>query len=558
MYNYDNGEGVKMNKAFNKVIKSHVTLTVLTVFAVVLLSGGITYSLFYLENRNEKNQSIAVGTLDGNITSITGAMVLNDLYPEKAAEITNDTKKYEFTISNNGTYDISYKIYLKDATDALLSSTTEYAKYKRIDTAYYKYINFKLDGTEAKNLASVNTSGNFALFEGELKAGASENHYLQFFLDNRDTTAEGAPNDISGSIISLDIYMDGAAVEIELTSKDTLNSLKATAKVGNPNFAEPATTDEGIYALEDDYGTSYYYRGASQNNYIKYGKNKDGQDMYWRIVRINGDGSLRIIYDGTQAYVNGTDNDSRYAKVGQVWNTQYNDAKYVGYMFGGANGVASTSKAGAQTNDTNSEAKTAVDTWYKENIVDTGYGSNVVDAIFCNDRSTPGKETTYWTFDTGLGYGTNVTAYGAYARLGVQSSNPNNGNPQPKFTCEVKNDAFTANESDKGNGKMTYPVGLITADEIMTAGGKPGVANQSYYLYKSSSYHDWSLSPYNMSAIGDALVFVVYGNGNFNDTSTNNPDGAIAPVINLSAEYASTLTGDGSMTNPYRAPGVEV
>ncbi len=341
---------------------------------------------------------------------------------------------------------------------------------------------------------------------------------------------------------------------LEEASESPFEKVIANVNSGNPDFSKTSTTDEGIYALEDDYGTSYYYRGASQTNYIKYGKNKDGQDMYWRIIRINGDGSIRIIYDGTQAYANGTIDDTRYAKVEQVWNTQYNDAKYVGYMFGGSQGEASTSKELAQANETNSEAKTAVDTWYKENIVNTGYGSNVVDAIFCNDRSTPGKEATGWSSDTGLGYANNYTAYGATARTGVYKTD----GISPNFTCEVKKDAFTVNESEKGNGNLSYPVGLITADEILAAGsGKWNIAGPSrdYYLYKSSYYIGWTLSSYNFSA--SARVFSLHTSGFLGDTDNQYSRGAIAPVINLSADYAENLIGDGTMTNPYRERGVE-
>ncbi|HBA37478.1 MAG TPA: hypothetical protein DCY94_02015 [Firmicutes bacterium] len=120
-------------------------------------------------------------------------------------------------------------------------------------------------------------------------------------------------------------------------------------KAKNPIFATAATTNEGVYSMADDYGTSYYYRGAVTNNYVKFG------GFYWRIIRINGDGSLRMIYDGTQAWPNGngqstftTSGTDRFTHTGKAWNTNYNDAKYVGWMFGGDNGSTSTSK-GAST-----------------------------------------------------------------------------------------------------------------------------------------------------------------------------------------------------------------
>ena len=333
------------------------------------------------------------------------------------------------------------------------------------------------------------------------------------------------------------------------TSVQTLAKLGLTSNGAKDSFSSTATTDEGIFEMEDDYGTSYYYRGAVPDNYVKFGQNKSGQDMYWRIIRINGDGSLRIIYDGTGAHANGESNTDRLALTSVAWNTtNYNDAKYVGYMYGGTNGTASTSKEQAQTNETSTNIKIKLETWYKENIVDTGYSTSVSDEIFCNDRSTPGKTATGWSSDTGLGYGQNKTAYGTIARYGW-SGTAGYDNPKPQFTCPNKNDAFTESDTTKGNGMLEYPVGLITADEIVAAGsGKYNTANQSYYLYKGSWY--WSLSPNSYDS--DARVFGVSSGGRL-DYNTVHIKGGVAPVINLSAEYVNTLIGTGSTTDPFRA-----
>ena len=322
-------------------------------------------------------------------------------------------------------------------------------------------------------------------------------------------------------------------------TQEILSHLNIVPNEGTPNFAVTATVDEGLYAMEDDYGTSYYYRGAVTNNYVKFA------GFYWRIIRINGDGSLRIIYDGTQGYANGVSNTGRLAYTGKAFNAQYNDAKYVGWMFGGAQGTASTSKTQAQTNTTNSDIKTLVDSWYKTNIVDKNLGDKVADVIFCNDRTTPGKAATGLSSDTGLGYGSNYTAYGATARTNVWNTEASK--VQPRFTCPQKNDAFTVNDENKGNGDLTYPVGLITADEIVAAGsGKYITENSSYYLYKGSWY--WSLSPYYFNG---SNAYVFRENGNLSGANVSS-GGAVAPVINLKAEYVKTMVGDGTINNPYR------
>jgi len=343
------------------------------------------------------------------------------------------------------------------------------------------------------------------------------------------------------------LYFDKETPTLKLFY-DTVNK-----KTTSPNFAEMASTDEtadGLFAMEDNYGTSYYFRGAVENNYLKFGKDTSGQDMWWRIIRFNGDGSVRILYDGTKAYPNGEFNRDRFLST-QRWNTKMNDAKYVGWMFGGANGSASTSKEEAQRNETNSEIKTATDNWYKTNIVDTGYSDYVADKIFCNDRSTPGKNETGLSVDTGLGYGNNATGYGAIAREGF-SGTTNYESPKPTFVCPQENDKFTVSAENGGNGNSTYPVGLITADEIVAAGsGKYNTANSSYYLAKGSMY--WSFSPSYIDTSGVAVVSNVGSSGNLSKNSVHN-SGAVAPVINLKPEYLNQLKGTGKANDPYYLP----
>ncbi len=515
----------------NKNNKTKMVLGVIFVASIAVIIGSLSYAYFSIDTSDNKNQEVVLqtGTMQlrfaDNDTGFNGK--LN--FGESAEKL--------FILENTGTLPSKAKINFTNMINTYQKGSLTYKlEYKTTEegTTWTEVLakkNVPQSATATKEQLANNL---------EVPVGQTYYYRLTVTLENLDGVDQ--TQDIN-AVFSTEFNLEEA-------SESPFEKVIANVNSGNPNFAEPATADEGIYTLEDDYGTSYYYRGASQTNYIKYGKNKEGQDMYWRIVRINGDGSLRIIYDGTQAYANGVANDARYAKVGQVWNAIFTDAKYVGYMFGGAQGVASTSKEQAQTNETNSDVKTAVDMWYKENIVDTGYGTNVVDSIFCNDRSTPGKDVTGLSFDTGLGYGGNRTAYGAYVRTGESKSD----RVVPKFTCDVKNDAFTVNENDIGNGDLTYPVGLITADEILAAGsGKSYTTNKSYYLYKSNYYLGWSFSP---DVFDDhALVIIIGTNGNFISNSSYT-SGAIAPVINLSKDYAGELIGDGTMSNPYRERGV--
>jgi len=508
--------------------------------SIVALTTSLTYAYFISEvGENEEER----------ITIKNGSLVLTFRDADETVEniegvwTFGNTIEKELVIENTGTRDTYAKISWDNLVNTYLAESLTYTLEEKKDDSGSVW---KQVETESKNVPRSMTASTQALADHlSIPAGHTYTYRLRITfedLENIDQTA-----DLNATFVAKFTIAESTKKQ---TTEDKLADLNLKISETNPmNFATPATTDEtadGLFSMEDDYGVSYYYRGTAPNNYIKFGKNASGQDMWWRIIRFNGDGSIRMQYDGSGA--SGSNTYTRdFALTSQVWNSNWNDAKYVGWMYGGTDGSASTSREEAQRNETNSEIKTKVDEWYKKNIVDTGYSDYVADSIFCNDRSTPGKIATGWNNDTGLGYGRNITGFGAYARLGVSSEGPNYQNPKPQFTCEQENDKFTVSVKNGGNGKLTYPVGLITADEIVTAGsGKAGTANSSYYLYKGNWY--WSFSPVYMY-IKSANMFYVYIDGNL--SYPNMDGGAVAPVINLKSEYLNQLQGDGTLQNPY-------
>lgn len=306
-------------------------------------------------------------------------------------------------------------------------------------------------------------------------------------------------------------------------------------------------SDIGIFQGEDDLGTTYYYRGNVQNNYVYFA------GFWWRIIRINGDGTIRIIYDGTVAHANGESSTDRRVST-TVFNTIKNDNSFVGYMNGtvdGTNfpsgGTTSTSYEEAHANLTDSEAKKVVDNWYKANIVDKGYSSYVADAIYCSDRTPSTDEIWKQIYNaTGEGYGSYVTMYGLAGRadISIVNGNPTVDNLHPTFKCEREDDSFTVSK-ELGNGKLTYPVGLITSDEAVFAGGHMN-DNTSFYLYTGNYF--WTMSPYSFSS-NQGYVFAGRNGSRifFGNHLTHN--NGIRPVISLA--YGSIIDGKGTMTNPY-------
>ena len=308
-----------------------------------------------------------------------------------------------------------------------------------------------------------------------------------------------------------------------------INQLDTTDKC--PSINEDSTitisnvesTAGYLCSAPDTYGTSYYYRGNVTNNYVYFA------GFYWRIIRVNGDESVRIIYDGTSAHANGESSSDRQIGT-SAFNSSGNDNAYVGYMYGTP---SSATYAETHANINDSTIKTYLENWYKTNIADKNYATYVVDNIFCNDRSFSSE-------NTGTGTGKTLSNYAAGYTSKTRA-----------FTCPNKNDTFTQNDTTNGNGMLTYPVGLISVDEAVLAGGYSS-ANSNYYLYTGQLY--WTMSPNYYDNINDNLACNRYINSNgtvlyayVNDhVDTKN---GVKPVINLKSDVLKN--GDGTLKNPY-------
>ena len=268
----------------------------------------------------------------------------------------------------------------------------------------------------------------------------------------------------------------------------------------------------GIYESVDDWGTSYYYRGAVNNNWVKFA------GFYWRIIRINGDGSIRMIYNGTSTNTTVT---STMINSSKAFNPSYNRSEYVGYMY-------TTNQQHGNT--TNSPIKDVVDSWYSSNLA--SYADKVsTEAGFCGDRNMASGSS--WSSTP-----SSTIYYAARERLFT--------NKTPTLKCSNSNDLYTTSSSSKGNKALSNSVGLITADEVSMAGGVYGQTNQSYYLYNNQYY--WTMSPFFFD--GFAVVFGVFSNGSLIDANVSNSTPSVRPVINI-ANNVTIKSGDGTSDNPY-------
>ena len=267
----------------------------------------------------------------------------------------------------------------------------------------------------------------------------------------------------------------------------------------------------------------YYFAGDAKNNWVKFG------GFYWRIIRTNYDGSIRLLYSGTS-------HNTTAGYIGtSKFNTSTNDPMYVGYKYGTTDSLENN-----RLNTNDSTIKTYIDNWYNNNL--SSYSKYIsTEAIYCNDRELV-PESTYKTDGT-------TFYYAPFGRL--------NTNKTPTYNCTNIKDAFSGSNSE---AKLTYPIGLMTADEIAYAGGKANTSLPSpyawYYLNSAGGSITgstiWcSLSPsYWLGSLSG--VWVVYGfglPGYLNGNSVADTY-AVRPAISLKSciKYS---TGNGTANNPY-------
>ncbi len=369
-----------------------------------------------------------------------------------------------------------------------------------------------------------------------------------------------------------------------LTLKGPLPTFSIQLLADNPTVSERATFG-GLFS-SDTTGTLfkttktengsaiYYYAGNTTNNWVKFGKystngpvigfysdsnrslakiyntieectsatsyNIDcgyiwnsGDDIYWRIIRTNEDGSVRLLYAGTNP-----DSTKGYIGVAK-FNESATGTKSIGYMYGTSNFRGS---------ENSSVIKTYIDTWYENNLLNAYDKYISKTAIYCNDRSS--KRIT----------GTAVVDYGATTRI-VPTYDTTSS---PTYKCAgTLDDKFSVSTSSGGNGNLTYPATLMTADEISFAGGsKNEAANKNTYFYTNNASSSvtaqitwWTISPSHYGGnTNDYYMHTILGSAETYQgkisQSLYTKDLAVRPVISLKScvKYSS---GNGTATSPY-------
>ncbi len=576
--------------------KSKITKS-LAVFASVLLIiivGVASFAYFGTFNVN-LNNNVAVNinsSSPGDATFISNATQLNLQVPAANMSFTasnntvaakEDTAFLDVTLTGSSnllttcTYDIVYEydagsnVYGQGTTTKTSGATKE--------------ITIEVNGMNGNNHFATetnfdhaiiqsyydNTNKYYKLVEGATIQSLGSTQSVRWKITGRYYNLDVSQSQLGGKNFTGKIYAiskgcsseDGSSVKKGYETILANNGGAASmTTLTSTDFATATTaSDKGMYKAEDDLGTTYYFRGAVDNNWVKYGKyTKDtyctsdgnwnytlvdncaglakcykiaskGDDMYWRIIRVNGDGSIRMIYSGVTPPTESTKviKTTDTLLGNSKFNQNYDSAEYVGYMYtiGEQHGTSQSS-----------DIKTYLEDWYANYTNLNKTGTKITDQIYCNDRTASTTEVAYTSqaYTTLTSWNSTGTRYyyGAYGRV-------LSGTVSPDYKCPAASDKFTKTTA-KGNGKLSYPVGLITADELTFAGLPGREINNSFYLYTGDSYWVGSPSVFGGDANGVTMVDGLYSG------SVNYLDG-VRGVVSLSSE--SKLLGSGKYNDVY-------
>ena len=319
-------------------------------------------------------------------------------------------------------------------------------------------------------------------------------------------------------------------------SGDCTNTTGTATQIGTGYFNNSGSSPADVGYM---YGTRYTYSqktGSDLNTAYKYGKDVTYSGGTYTLTDT-------MTSTGTWSTDYNTLNNNHYTcfSTGTTCSSVY----YVFYTivpsnpsYGAAYYITLTNGKKVEdainemfVNTTNSTAKTQIDNWYSSNL--SSYTNYIEDTIYCNDRSI--SQLNGW--DPDGGDTTENLYFSPYTRTWK--------NHTPSLACSRVVDRVTVSSS-KGNGKLTYPIGLIATDEVVYAGGINSSNNSTYYLYTNQKY--FSVSPFNFGS-NNAYEFTIDSNGRFNQNTVDATYG-LRPVFSLKSTDA-VESGDGTSTNPY-------
>lgn len=582
----------------NSIDKKKKVIILGIICLIILLSIGVSYAYWkFVYMQSDKNLAVSK-CLKLELSNEENNINLTNIYPisdEEGKKLT----PYTFTLTNTCTISAKYSVNLE-----MLEGTTLNSKYLDV-LVNNGDINLLSSYDETKTVVAGSVESR-TLFSDILTPGASKDYSLSIWMDKDVTLDDDAENKIFQSKVVIDAIATTTIVD------NIVSQLETTGKCPTVNEAgfvvKPDGESESGYlcSAPDVYGTSYYYRGTVDNNYVYFA------GYYWRIVRINGDGSIRLIYDGTILHENGEASDDRQIGT-SVFNVNIDDNASIGYMYGNYYDILEDSDYYSTFTWSNKDSYYISKEYIFNDITKkfelknpiailTGNLNNDYIGYYTTNSFNPSsnnnilyKITDITTDDSETRIAFKRVYYGTTSKEQAQTNendsdvklyldgwyeNNINGSEYDQYvvdniycndrkvvsglgygkeytsyrwisyssklllTCPQQNDAFTVNDIKYGNGFLKYPIGLLSADEFWLAGGS-GSSNSNFYLYTGN--FEWLMSPV-LYTRSSTQMRGQGDNGSlgYNDAISKH---GIRPVLNLKSD--ALKYGDGTMNNPY-------
>ena len=552
--------------------KKRLLLSIGLVLILVLMIVGISYAAFKFTGLGNQPNTITTGAITMKYTETTNTISMNNALPTTDATgkvRLTEGEYFDFTLSGTikGSENINWEIAAEDVTTGT----------RKIDGKYIKLYLTSLDENNnetevmAPKVYSADTTsddytgrpaGMMSLAKGSTSTSFSTKYRLRMYVDE-SYNPQGDGGNLAFSI-KINAYGKTGDKVLTLTQKVLADNELQEEKAHMFNYTSNGLTSgsttpdsnyvtTGLYSTEDEDGTSYYYRGNIVNNNVQFGEYQEdyyvykynnqyfqsletcqnsisscsesnttkvklaskGDKMYWKIVRINGDGSARLIYNGTNPTATYDANDL------STW-------PYIGLTYWGE-GSTSLEKNGYE----NSYVKKDTISWYSNTLENSTFDSKVSTTVFCSDTSGL-KLSSEYGFTSGPS-----TIFSSGNRL-AQSFNNFAKDNSPSLICPAT--------SEKVGGSYNLKIGLITGDELTFAGGLYSVASNNY-LNTNGNYNYWSMTPLFYS---NNMYFNLVMNNNLKEGVLNTGGqqiSALRPVINVSGSVTENV--DGTVDNPY-------
>ncbi len=552
--------------------KKQLILSIGLVLVLVLMIVGISYAAFQFAGPGSKVSTITSGimkmsyTESDNIINLQGALPTTD---ETGKKRLNEGEYFDFTVSSTiqGNANINWEIALEEIWPE--------AEERQFDGSYIKLYLTELDDSgnetpvvepvilfdldyDANEYTGKPSEGENGyidtLYSTSTNKSFSKKYRLRMWVNESYNTQDDGGNLQFG--VKVNVYGkvgdQSSTLADRVLADNTVQETKAhmfnytSEGLSSDNETDTNYVTNGLYRAEDEDGTSYYFRGNVTNNYVQFGEYQSdyktetsgcsrygdcysyssagnitvankGDAMLWRIVRVNGDGSVRLIYEEPQSTYSGL--TGPFIGSGD-YNSSRDNPKYTGYTY---------------DNGTDSEAKKVIDNWYNLSFGNSVYDKMVVKGRFCSDSSGYKLASEYGSSDTSM------YLFASYDRL-FQSNLDFVKDNAPTLKCPTTNETF--------GGSYRLKAGLITGDELTLAGTAMTLdKNGNYYLYSDRNY--WTMTPsYYIDNYGAALSYSNSTKVDIIAGTAPNSRGYYRPVINVS-KYAIVKSGDGTKEKPY-------